>query len=147
MKSKTNAAAVAAAVAAQKQEASALELLGEVPGYILAGLTEKFADKVRYYQKLKETYERNVGDLKDEIFEELAATGLTKVQVDHYVPQIIYATRNILDEKLLLQNGVPATTITASKRKSNSVYLQIKDLDKKRKKKGKKIVPISEEDE
>jgi hypothetical protein len=119
----------------QLKEATALESMGQIPGYREVGLTPKFAKLVMERQSISdqidELEEKKKG-LSDLIFQDLAGTGLKAVQVDDYRPTVVDQDRRSISAERLLELGVPATTIEAATVVSHSSYLRVYDTAKGR---------------
>ena len=135
--------------AEQLREATALENLGEVPSYQSIKLPPKFARLVFQRQEIdgqiKELEEKKKL-LSDDIYAELAGTGLKAVQVDDYRPTIVDSDRRSISAEKLLEMGVPATTIEAATITSHSSYLRVFDTAKAKvrgQEKREGVAPIS----
>jgi len=121
--------------AEQLREATAMEGMGQIPSYRDVGLTPKFAKTVLERQaisdQIDELEEKKKG-LSDQIFEDLAGTGLKAVQVDDFRPTVVDQDRRSISAEKLLELGVPATTIEAATVVSHSSYLRVYDTAKGR---------------
>lgn len=114
-------------------EAQSKEALGTVPSYQEAKLSHKFADMVATRQALDAQIaelEADKKDLSDQIFEQLAATGLKAVQVEEYRPTIIDQERRSISAERLLELGIPASVIERATEIKHSTFLRVFDTAK-----------------
>lgn len=75
--------------------------------------------------ELREVLQAEIEQISLEIGNELGTRGIDKIDVGEFTPQIVYQTRKTLDQKKLVEMGVPVATIEACTTEKDSQQLRV----------------------